>query len=133
VRVSCGPAGLRHHNNNPDPTRELPGGNSKLVVIEPPLRTDGSYATAADGTFGPAEPVLTADLGFMEMVIGTAIRLPDGAYSSCDCMTGEAVAVDQDGAVTGSIDVWSRTVGEEMPSFRITPYAQNADGVLALQ
>lgn len=83
-------------NDNPDPTRDLPGGNSRLVVIEPPLRADGWYALGADGVYGPVEPV-------------------------------------RDGVVTETIDLWSSTVGEQQPSFRITPYAQSFEGVRALR
>lgn len=60
-----------YDNNVADHSRDLDGGNSRLVKIVPPIKADGTYALEADGTYGPAQPILVADLGVAAQSVGS--------------------------------------------------------------
>ena len=121
------------HNNNENEDRDIPGGNSEVVMLKPPMLPDGSYELGPDGVFGPAEPLLAADLGFEEPLLGTAIRFPGGRFFSCDCLTPEAVFLNSSGNVERTRDVSENTGEDQIPSFRLTPYLSNSRWVNSLR
>lgn len=82
---------IMYDNNTKDPARGLDGGDSMVVEIEPPMAPDGSYTLGEDGVYGPAQPILAADLGIQASSVGTAQRLSDGRTLSCDCPNSEAI------------------------------------------
>lgn len=121
-------------NNNENEGRNIEGGDSMVVMIDPPMLADGSYELGTDGVYGPAEQILDADLGFEEEALGTAVRFPDGKFFSCDCDSAEAVFLDRSGNIEKTRDV-SENTGDDsnQPSFRLTPYRSNSRAVDSLR
>ena len=120
-------------NNDENTDRDIEGGNSMLVMLEPPLLPDGSYKIGEGNVYGPAEPLLSADLGFEESLLGTVAKFPDGRFSSCDCNSGIALILDSSGNIKRTQDISENTGVDSLPSFRITPYSSNSLGVNALR
>jgi hypothetical protein len=121
-------------NNVADHARGLDGGDSMLVEIEPPMKPDGSYVLGPDGVYGPAEPILAADLGVQASSVGTAQRLSDGRTLSCDCPNSEAIWLDADGNVVATADLWENTVQDPdlTQVFRLVSYPKDYPGVQAV-
>lgn len=126
---------IMYDNNVQDPARGLDGGDSMVVEIEPPMAPDGSYALGEDGVYGPAQPVMAADLGAAASSVGTAQRLAGGRTLSCDCPNSEAIWLDKDGTVIGTADIWENTVKDAdlTQVFRLVSYPKDYAGVLALR
>jgi Arylsulfotransferase (ASST) len=118
-------------NNIGDSARGLDGGNSKLIEMAPPLAPDGSYTLRGDGVYGPAQPVLAADLGVEANAVGTAQRLADGRTLSCDCTKSEAIWLDAYGKVVATADLSANTTQDPGLVFRMESYPKDAPGVRA--
>lgn len=126
---------IMYDNNIADRDRDLDGGNSMVVEIEPPMAPDGSYLPGEDGVYGPAEPVLAADLGVEAQSVGTAQRFSGGRTLSCDCTASEAIWLDADGTVIGTAAIWENTVMDPdlTQVFRLVSYPPDHPGVRALE
>ena len=124
---------IMYDNNNRDRDRDVDGGNSMVVEIEPPIGPDGNYLLGDDGVYGPAEPVLAADLGVQASSVGTAQRLHDGRTFSCDCPNSEAIWLDAEGTVIGTAALWENTVEDPdlTQVFRLVSYPKDHPGVRA--
>ena len=120
-------------NNSKSRGRNYAGGNAKLVVIDPPLSSDGTYQLGSDGVYGPAQPALAADLGFEQQSLGSVAKLGDGSYFACSCQQAQGVFLDATGKIVRTVNLTGNTGGRPSPSFRLTPYAANDPGVEALR
>jgi hypothetical protein len=80
-------------NNN------LAVGESEVVEIVTPVQSDGSYATEADGSWGPAAPLWAYSDGpdLFSFFISGAQRLPNGNTLICEGDEGEFMEVNADG------------------------------------
>jgi Arylsulfotransferase (ASST) len=124
---------IMYDNDIADFGRKLKGGDSMVVEIEPPMAPDGSYELGADGVYGPAQPVLAADLGVQASSVGTAQRLADGRTLSCDCPNSEAIWLDAAGTVIGTAALSQNTVKDPdlTQVFRLVSYPKDDPGVQA--
>ena len=120
-------------NNSMSRGRHYPGGNAKLVVINPPLSADGTYELPPDQVFGPVHPVLAADLGFEEPSLGSVAKLADGSYFACHCNQAQGLFLDATGKVVKTLDLTKNIGGPPGSSFRLTPYDDGDPGVVALR
>jgi Arylsulfotransferase (ASST) len=120
-------------NNSMSRGRYYPGGNARLVAIDPPLSAGGTYEIGSDGVYGPAEPLLAADLGFEEPSLGSVAKLPDGSYFACHCNQAEGLFLDAAGRIVKTVDMAKNIEGGPRPSFRLTPYLESDPGVAALR
>jgi len=124
---------IMYDNNVADPTRKLKGGNSMVVEIAPPIQPDGSYLME-NGLYGPAQPVMSADLGLQATSVGTAERIADGQTLSCDCTASKTIWVDAAGQVGATAQIWANTTkdGDLTQVFRLVAYAKDHPGIQAL-
>jgi len=81
----------------------LDGDWSSVLEIEPPLRSDGSYAIGPDGAFGPAEPEWTwkaeEPTDWFAPFISGAHRLENGHTVVCSGPEGRFFEIDRRGRI----------------------------------
>jgi len=118
-------------NNTADHSRDLDGGNSMMVEMEPPISPDGSFALGADGVYGPPQPIHAYDLGVQASSVGTAQRLADGGTLSCDCPKSNAIWLDAKGSIVSTQALYTNTTknADLTQVFRLVSYPKDDPGV----